>query len=290
MCRSSRIFRGLPVCGFDYNWLFRRLRLILLSAFPVVIPMNLASADQGAVFGQSTQSEAALIGVLYDLKQTPDHKPTTIDPADGYSHIVDEFLINDWDETILNRFYRVTRPLYATQIFIPNMNADNAPKAFGAEKLIKPSCWIIHYKGQVSPPSAGVYRFWGCADDVLAVAVDGKTVLVGCRFDTHLPLNKWKSSEPDGAQAADDPLRAGDWINLKTDEIVDLDVIVGERPGGFFNAFLLVEKKGESYEKDGQGHPILPIFQVASFDTPSLLDLNMEPVFAKDFPIWKSYQ
>jgi hypothetical protein len=43
---------------------------------------------------------------------------------------------------------------------------------------VQPSNWIIHYKGQVSPPSAGTYRFWGTADDLIAVAVNGKTELV----------------------------------------------------------------------------------------------------------------
>ena len=36
--------------------------------------------DQSSVFGQSKQSEAAFMGVLYDLKQTQDRKPTNVDP------------------------------------------------------------------------------------------------------------------------------------------------------------------------------------------------------------------
>lgn len=266
-------------------------RLFFLAlGFTWAVSLKPVFAEDDTAFGQSNRTGAALIGALYDLKQTPDRKPTGIDPGDGYSHVIDEFISKNWDEVVLNKFFQVSKPLYTTQIFIPNMDAGNAPKAFGAEKAVKPSEWLIHYKGQVSPPSAGTYRFWGAGDDILAVAVNGKTVLVANRSDTHLTLSKWKSSIPDGAQAADDPLRAGDWITLKTDEIIDLDVIIGERPGGLFNAFLLIEKQGEIYGKDSAGNPILPIFQVARYNTPVIEDLGMEPKFAKDFPVWKCYQ
>ena len=266
-------------------------RLICLGVVLILCGgVNEVRADEGTVFGSSTASEAALMGVLYDLKQTPSHQSTSVDP-NAYSRVVGEFINKDWDESVLNRFYRVSRPLYTTQIFIPNMNASLAPKAFGAEKLVKPSEWVIHYKGQVSPPGAGTYRFWGCADDALAVAVNGKTVLVANRRD--MAVNTaiaWKSTEPPGAQAADDPLIAGDWMTLQATDIIDLDVIIGERPGGFFNAFLMVEKQGETYARDKRGHPILPIFQVAPFDTPVLNSPNEEPLFAKGFPPWKSWQ
>ena len=262
-----------------------------MTVFTLLVLGGLAMA-QGAendTFGKTTSSEAALIGVLYDLKQTQDKKPTSVDAA-SYCTVVDEFLSKNWDESVLNRYYRVANPLYTTQIFIPHIAANAAPKAFGAEKTVKPSLWIIHYKGQVSPPSPGSYRFWGCADDMLAVAVNGKTVLVGNRHDLRLPNVKWKASEPDGAQAANDNLRPGDWMDLKADEVIDLDAIIGERPGGYFNAFLLIEKKGEIYEKDQKGYPIFPIFQVAAFDTPALNNLAAEPSFSKGFPPWKSYQ
>jgi hypothetical protein len=249
--------------------------------------MGAAADDPSSVFGQSKQSEAAFMGVLYDLKQTQDRKPTNVDP-ETYSAVIDEFLSQGWDESVLNRYYRVSKPLFTTQIFVPNMNANEAPKAFGAEKTVKPSRWVIHYKGQISPPEAGTYRFWGIADDVMAAAVNGKTVLVGNRRDTRLPktLAVWQPSERDGAHAGDGNLRPGDWMTFKQDEIIDLDVIIGERPGGVFNAFLMVEKQGASYGTDRRGHPILPILQIAPYDTPKPPDAE----FATGFPTWKSYQ
>jgi hypothetical protein len=249
------------------------------------------AADEGSVFGQSASSEAALMGVMYDFKQFPDHKPTNVGVDQGYCNIITEFINKGWDESVLNRYYRVSRPLFTTQVFVPNMNADNAPKAFGAEKLVKPTAWLIEYKGQVSAPEAGSYRFWGCADDVMAVAIDGKTELVAHHYLTNLSAVKWHQPPPNiGAQAADDFLVPGDWFNMNAGQIVDLDIIISERPGGLFNAFVMIEKQGGTYARDAQGHPILPIFQVAPYDTPMLHDLNTEPDFAKGFPPWKSYQ
>lgn len=270
--RGSHCFWQIVACGILMSGLATRAR-----------------GEEKNAFGESTRIAASLIGVLYDLKQTQNHQPTNVD-AGSYSAVVDEFLSKDWDESVLNRYYRVATALYATQIFMPQMQAGAAPKAFGVEKSVMPSRWLIHYKGQVSPPSAGTYRFWGFADDILAVAVNGKTVLVGNRSDTRLPNVKWKSSEPDGAKAANNFLRAGDWMDLKADEIIDMDVIVGERPGGLFNAFLLVEKRGESYAKDDKGHSIFPIFQVAPYDTKAINDLSIAPAFAKGHRPWKSYQ
>ncbi len=248
-----------------------------------------AHSDTSDVFGATKQSEAAMMGIMYDLKQTPDGKPTNVDPG-TYCDVLDEYLSKNWDERVLEGYYKVIRPLYTTQIFIPNMDANNAPKAFGAEKTVQPSRWVIHYKAQVTPPADGTYRFWGCADDIMAVAVNGKTSLVGPRPDLPLKNTTWKSTEGDGPQAADDALRAGDWFTAKAGEILDLDVIIGERPGGFFNAFVMIEKQGENYPKDVNGRNILPIFQVAPFDTPVIDDLNSEPKFSKGFPVWKSFQ
>ena len=247
-------------------------------------------ADESDVFGHQTQSEAALMGILYDLKQTQDRQPTNVTPATYFS-VLDEFISKGWDESLLDGYYRVSRPIYTTQIFVPEMNADQAPKAFGAEATVKPSRWIIHYKGQVSPPEDGTYRFVGSSDDFIAVAVNGKTELVAPlrgNPEKSFPLTGWKSSEPLGLKAADGELCSGDWVAMKVGVPIDLDVIIGERPGGRFNAFLMIEKQGGHYEMSGT-HPILPIFQVAPYDTPVGGHLE-QPEIAKGYPTWKSYQ
>ena len=139
---------------------------LIFGATLAVFPISTRADDTKNVFGEAQQSEAALIGIMYDLKQTATHQPTPINPG-TYFTVLDEFVKKGWDETVLERYYRVSRPLYTTQIFVPNMDANDAPKAFGAEKTVKPSLWVIHYKGQVSAPAPGTYRFWGSSDDAL---------------------------------------------------------------------------------------------------------------------------
>jgi hypothetical protein len=237
-------------------------------------------------FGQIEQSEAAMIGILYDFKQTQDHKPTNVDPA-SYVDVLDEFFSKGWDEKVLERFYRVSRPLYTTQIFIPIFDANEAPKEFGVEKTVQPSRWIVHYKAQVSPPADGTYRLVAYADDVCAAAINGKTVVIGGRPDIRLKKTGWKPTEKREGRGISGDLVYGDWITLKKDDIVDLDVVIGERPGGQFGAFLMVQKQGDNYPPDENGNPTLPIFQVAPYDTPPR---GNAPKFSTGAPNWKSYQ
>lgn len=241
------------------------------------------SAEE-TVFGKEKQEtgEAALMGILYDLKQTQDHKPTSV----NYPTVLKEFIKSGWDESVLSRFYRITKPLYTTQIFIPLISANEAPKAFGAEKTVKTGRWVIHYRGQVVPPKNGTYRFWFFADDVCMIAINGKLYGIANHACIGFP-EVWKSPEPMTMPVPNGVMRAGEWLDLKTTEPIDLDILVGEFPGGQFCAFILVEEKGEKYQMNGP-LPILPIFQLAPFDTP--VRNNGQPKFATGFPCWKGIQ
>ncbi|MDD5348568.1 MAG: hypothetical protein PHQ12_00020 [Chthoniobacteraceae bacterium] len=240
------------------------------------------TASAQSAFGTQERSEAALIGTFYDLKQTQQRQATRVSPKD-YPVIVEEFISNRWDESVLNRYFRSGRSLYTTQIFIPVMNADNAPKAFELGNVVKPSAWIAHYKGQVSPPADGMYRFIGMADDLLAVAVDDQTVLVAALF----PTPSW-APPADAVQhhncVGQRPYVYGNWINLKKNQIINLDIIVGERPGGQFCAFLCYERQGAAYPMKGQ-FPILPLFQLAPVAVPAL-STNLAPPVSKVGETW----
>lgn len=254
---------------------------VLLGLFGAMFSARAAESD---VFGRKEQSGSALIGILYDFKQTQKRQPTGIKEGE-YIRVVEEFLAKDWSESVLNRYFRATRPLYTTQIFIPLMSAGQAPKAFEMEKVIKPSSWVIYYKGQVSPPEDGVYRFIGYADDLLAVAVNGKTVCVGARMN----FQTWKPAAKPTLKAANGMLTFGDWIPLKKDEPVDLDVLVGERPGGSFCAFLLYEKEGVEYPKTPDGQPMYPVFQLAPAAIPEGPVKSHAP-FSLSPTVWRGYQ
>ncbi len=218
---------------------------------------NLSSAlGTSSVFGSTTGSSTQLQGILFDLKQTVDRKPTGVDAA-KYHDILIKFVDRRWDESVLAPYYRSAKPLYSTGILIPMMPAILGPKAFGLEKEVEPGRWIVWYKGKVSPPAAGRYRFVGLADDILLVRVDGKTVLDGSLF----PVDKKKQVTPWKPIAGRWGLRQGEDITFSSGEMKDIDIIIGEQPGGQFFASLFAMKDGETYPtKDGQ--PVLPLFQI----------------------------
>ncbi|HEY5793116.1 MAG TPA: hypothetical protein VIS74_07445 [Chthoniobacterales bacterium] len=240
-------------------------------------------------FGSTDSSRAALIGTFYDLKQTQKLQPTGVTDAQ-YTEVLDEFLRKNWDEGVLNRYFRATQPLYTTQLFIPSIDAAAAPKAFGVEKIVKPTMWVAHYKGQVIPPTDGAWRFWGQGDDILCVAVNGRIVLINNWAGLRFPSIRWRSPEPTQVPCGKLKLAAGHWMKLKGGEPVDLDVLVGELPGGLFAAYLMIEKRGDSDASAG-GQRLFPIFQLAPYDPPLPTDPSGQaPRFLPNGPIWKGVQ
>lgn len=248
-----------------------------------ILATGLRAGEGEDYFGAVENRGEALIGILYDLKQNQKREKTT-ETETSYLKVLAQFLDQDWNESVLNRFYRVTRPLYAARICIPLMKAEAAPAAFGASDSVKPRMWLVHYKGQVSPPEDGAYRFVGVADNVLAVAVNSKTVLVSYIRGSKVPC-AWDKKNGNGKSNAFLPVKNeafnGDWMELKKDQPIDLDIVTGERPGGAFWAWLLIEKKGESYARNDQGKRLLPVFQLGGGKGPS--------GFPEGKP-WRAYQ
>jgi hypothetical protein len=232
------------------------------------------------------------MGIFYDLKRTSDRDKVPMDmPA--YDKTMADFITKGWDEQILNKYYRISKPFYTTQVYIPMTPYSQAAKAFGVDDKVTGSYWIVHFKGQVIPPASGRYRFVGYAHATMFVAINGKLVLNGCRFDINsvmpnFPLRSVQNgSDPHGAPAGDHLLTLGSWVDLKAGEPVDIDILFGNREVPVLCAFLLVEKEGDSYAKDPvTRYPILPLFQVAPYNG-TLVRKDGTPC-AVNAMIWKS--
>jgi hypothetical protein len=150
--------------------------------------------------------------------------------------------------------------------------------------------WVIHYKGTVTPPEGGTYRFVGMADDVLVVRFNGKVVL-------DCGSNRPSGKEPQKYYASEglrlDPkmdwykgLGVGDPFQVQGGSSYDMQVLIGEWPGGEFKAYLLLEKDGADYPKDKKGNPVLPVFKLQASDIPS--PGAEAPVFSKEGPVWRA--
>jgi hypothetical protein len=231
---------------------------------------NNTGQGSGNGFGSSTGGDNQLVGYLYDLKQTPDGKPTGMTP-DNYHQILMRFVRAGWDESILAPYYKSTKPLYTTHVLIPNMDSQEGPRAFGLEREVQPKMWIVWYRGKVAAPATADYRFAGFCDDILLVRIAGKTVLDGSigPVATQLSVNtpwpqKWSRIIPEVPNYAQ--LREGIVASLNQAEPVDMDIIIGEEPGGDFNASLFVLRADKTYPTTTAGEPILPLFQLGGGD------------------------
>jgi hypothetical protein len=238
---------------------------------------------------RESRGGGSLVGRFYDLKQTKDKKPSGLDQDRGFPDELNKFVTSGWNEQHLQKYFVGPDPLYATQIFIPKIPADRGPRAFNLAG-VQPRMWVIHYKGKVIPPESGNYRFVGMADDILVVRFNGQVVLDS-------GSNRPSGKEPKRYYASDglklDPsmdwykgLGVGDNIEVKAGQSYDMEVLIGEWPGGDFKAWLLIEKSGVEYQKDKGGHPILPIFKTQA-GQPSASS-GEAPVFAKEGPVWRA--
>lgn len=252
------------------------------------------------LFGfKEAPSAATLVGRLYDLKQNRSKKPnpdlTKLGPGNLAIKEVSDFIKGGWTSSSLSQFYQAPTALYATQIFVPVMSADEAPKAYGVEKEVQPRAWIAHYRGRVSPPANGVYRFVGAGDDLMAVRLDGRLVLdcggaKGSAFKTDRTGNAKPSYNYSYQQNVwVDKMRGGftvgNRMELRAGQFYDIDIVFSEGPGGLFCAMLLFEQEGVEYKKDGKGNPILPIFRIADNKTEPA---RSAPQFDPDGPVWRA--
>ena len=58
-----------------------------------------------------------------------------------------------------------------------------------------------------------------------------------------------------------------DPVEVNAGEHYDIEILIGEHPGGQFCTFLLLEKDGVNYETDPKGGPILPVFEFGPVET-----------------------
>ena len=116
----------------------------------------LTQAVVESVFGSSNPDAIGLEGRFYDLKQTAGHSPAKMD-IKVYADVVTDFVNHDWPDGAFDHYFKSHRSLYAPQIFMPYMNASDGPKAFHMEKEVKPTMWIVLYKGKIQASRTGTF-------------------------------------------------------------------------------------------------------------------------------------
>lgn len=266
-------------------------------------------------FGMLSRDPTALVGTFYDLKQTDKRKPTGITNEETLE-VIQQFVTRGWRESSLSReYFQAPQKLYQTKIYIPLMPAEGAPAAFHCEKDVQPSRWVIVYRGTVTPPRSGKYRFVGAGDDVLVVRFNNKhvfdhgfyggttgthlsgmvDVLAGRRQDDDrvlkdspmkLPVTFYQYPTTVNWNNAIGGLAVGPIFEAKANTSYPIEILLSEIPGGLFCASLMIEEVGKDYEKAGTGAPILPVFRL-DFSEPAVTTGDNAPPFDANGPSWK---
>ena len=222
-----------------------------------------------SVFGSGQSIGNDFEGTFYDFKR--DYSGRDIDPGiEKYLQDLKEFMRGGWDTAKLARYYRSPKKLYTTSFMVPVVLSSVAPAAFDEADTVG-YLWLAHYKGQLVHKDGITFRFWGMGDDIMVVRAGGKVVLNaswprwrGMDFASTI-TPRWHSTSADSRKyyMGNNRSVVGNWITLEPGVPVDMEVILGEVPGGGFAAMLTVEVKGVKYARGRQGNPILPMFKTA---------------------------
>ena len=238
-----------------------------------------------SLFGMKStgMTTGGLLGTLYDLKQTSDRKPTAAAPARTgiapYRASVREFLESGWSPGRLQKFFKSPDMLVSGQLFITSRSADDAPKAFEVEKLMKPSRWVIHYRCYVEVPNSLPFRFVGSGDDFLIVRWNRKialddgyeTFLAGGGNYKDFGEKVTKEYRIDRKPGSLHRLKAGPWIQVTKGTKVPVEVLIGETPGGVFDCYLAIEvaKSGTKVKGEYEGEGKLKLFRCSAEPLPA---------------------
>ena len=242
-------------------------------------PSARPNTNNGGGYGQFG-SGTGFVGVFYDLKQTPDGQPTDMaenevelkseddcdpdwpnsKPTQNTFKLLRSF-IQEWDMSILDPYFKAPGNVYATQFCVPVTTSQVGLDAFHLGNNIHPRRWAVVYHARVIPPETGEFRFIGSADDFMVVRMDGQNV-----------LDVWGGLDPDAHVAEDvglgleqQALGCGKWIQMTAGIPMDMQVLLGELPGGYSGFLLMIQKRGDDSPKGDY-----PVFQLKEGPLPDL--------------------
>lgn len=243
-----------------------------------------ANLSQMTMFGGVQSVGNDLEGTLYyfplDRLGNPiaEYYPVSGAVNKNFVEILNKFLASGWDEHVFDRFWRAPRKLYATHFMVPPYVSNLANEKFGLPKDTIGASFLIYYKGKISHPTGGKFRFWAGADDLMFIRINGKLVMDGRTANAYWTdewktPEKWTSTDPENHQYyfGATVSTVGDWFEIKPGETVEMEVLIGEDQGGRTSAMLNVQQFGVDYPKNQDGAPILPVFKTAPIP-PHLVD------------------
>ncbi|MEI6891824.1 MAG: hypothetical protein V5783_06605 [Pontiella sp.] len=252
------------------------------------------------LFGGDKGSGNELEGRFFDLKMEPDGEPSDLEYVklgnseeekekekseerrknNEFVEIMRSFA-GSWNPSRLeSRYFMAPKSKFATSFMVPYMKAEEAPKAYGVQDEVDPKRWVAYYDGKIAAPETGRYRFWGIADDILMVRVKGRLVIDANYPGLQGKITDWQSDDPRNRKlksSREQGYVIGDWFHMTKGKPTDMEVLIGELPGGWFYCRLLIEQDGVEYRKGTGGRPILPVFKTVDIPKQLIPKMKLDP-------------
>ncbi len=133
-------------------------------------------------FGGDVDEQSALVGRFYDLKRPVEGSGARPLSRQQVVQLFHNFNERDWNQSLLENYYSPAVRLYAPYFYLPRCRAAYGPEAFQCNEnedtpKVQPSDWVVIYRGVVTAPKSGTFRFVGMGDDVIMVRFNNKLVL-----------------------------------------------------------------------------------------------------------------
>ncbi len=233
-------------------------------------------------FGGTFTTGNDLKGFFYNMNRGRTGRPVPMSP-EQMEDLMYSFMSGGWRKSIFSRFYRSPTAIYTPTICVPTVMSELAPEAFG-EQNAEGYCWAVLYEGELVYPEDITFRFWGVGDKLMAVNVDGKTVLI-CAYQSAVRerfANIWQPNDPNDNvyYFAEHRARPSDWITLKAGEPQKIQVLMADLQGGLVYHILSVEVRGETYPLNrAGGGPTFPVFR-----TSEIAEATMDRIYSDLYP------
>lgn len=245
-----------------------------------------ARGSGGGGIGGGTRLEGDMVGMFIDLSKDSNgnFRPEFTRNQNNKDAMLYKDILSMVEKGFTKEafapYHVVPQRVYLSHLALPYVESAIGPSTYKVEKSVKAGApWAAIYKGQLQPEESGTYRLAGLYDDILVVRVDGKEVLEFTWSSRNNGANQptpigtgWV--QKDAAVAGKHkmrgfqnvPLTYGDWFELRADKPVSIEILIADNGGdasgksGLTGGIILLEKKGETYEKTPDGVPLLPVF------------------------------
>jgi hypothetical protein len=206
-------------------------------------------------FGLRDSGDGTLEGTFYDFKRKETGENNGFQLND-FKQLLKTYSTSGNIPNVSHYFVAKTK-LYSKYFLFPAIKDTEAPAAFQSPES-GPGSWIAVYRGNITMPDDGSYRFVGFGDNVMFVRTNGRLLLDASDLG-YSGRQRTGGGNVSFPAKNSTPIFFGSWFEARKGEIRPIEIAVGDE-GGIFCAGLFIQKQGDKYQQGANGIPQLPLF------------------------------